>query len=187
MNTQNMYNFFFIHGSKLSVPLLALLFGEGVSVIDTANKNPAIASIIAGVLAAVIVKYVDKWLEGRNKTIKTGDKILELEHADKKELREKQEKLMAEKEAWYKSQLDRTNAEKFEANTRYRTNLKEAREINHAAINQIMSQQNIILGMQRTMLLKGLEIPEVSILELTKFMLPMWEQELEGEKNDKSE
>jgi hypothetical protein len=160
-----------------TVIVLAFLAGELVEITDTANKNPALTSILAGIIIALGVRFVEKWLEGRNKTIKTADKVLELEHEDKKELRTQHAKLMAEKEAWWIKQNDRLKADLFEVRTRSRADRLEADQINHSAINELMRLQNIILGMQRSLVMNHIEVPEVAHLDLTKFMLPAWELE----------
>jgi hypothetical protein len=175
-----MINLFYTHISNVAIVVLAFLAGEGAAIIDTMTDHPAITSVLAGALAAISVKYVDKWLEGRNKTIKTADEVLKIEAAKQERLEKQQQDLLDEKEAWYKLQADRAKAEHFEKETRYREQIKEASQINHKAINQIMAQQNLILGMQRILILNGLDIPEVTIIELTKFMLPVWENEAES-------
>lgn len=171
-------------GVKLAAILVAaFLAGSLAELSSVANNYPGTTAALAGGTVALLVKFVDKWLEGRNKTVKTADKVLELEHADKKALREEHQKLMAEKEAWWKTQNDRLKAEKFEIETRYRLNSKESREINHGAINELMRLHNLILGLQRMLVLNNLDVPEVAMIDLTKFMLPAWEQEREENDN----
>ncbi len=187
MKVKYMIDLLYINASNLAIVVLAFLAGEGADLITTATDHPAITAVLAGAVSALAVKYVDKWLEGRNKTIKTADEVLKVEAARQERLEKQQQELLDEKEAWYKLQNDRAKADHFEKETRYREQIKEASQINHKAINQIMAQQNIILGMQRTLILNGLDIPEISMLELTKFMLPVWENEaamLTGEQNE---
>lgn len=160
-----------------TVLVVAFIAGEVTELVDTATKYPAITSALAGVIVALGVRFVDKWLEGRNKTITTADKVLELEHADKKELREAHERLITEKESWWKLQTDRAKAEAFQERQGRREERVVAQAINHSAINELMRLQNIILGMQRTLVINHLEIPEVAHIDLTKFFLPAWEEE----------
>lgn len=157
--------------------VLAFFAGGLTEIVDTANAHPAITSVLAGGFIAVGVRFVDKWLEGRNKNIKTADKVLELEHAEKKELREAHAKLIAEKEAWWKLQLDRVNADLFSVRQKARTERMEASQINHKAINELMRLQNLILGMQRTLVMNNLDVPKEAYIDLTRFMLPVWEDE----------
>jgi hypothetical protein len=187
MFTNKLMMFILAHmfeGVKLAAILVAaFLAGSLAELSSVANNYPGTTAALAGGTVALLVKFVDKWLEGRNKTVKTADKVLELEHADKKALREEHQKLMAEKEAWWKTQNDRLKAEKFEIETRYRLNSKESREINHGAINELMRLHNLILGLQRMLVLNNLDVPEVAMIDLTKFMLPAWEQEREENDN----
>lgn len=152
-----------------------------LGIMEFLNNHPAIIAALIGGLVALFVKFIDKWLDGRNKTIKTADKVLEIETAEKEKLKTEQKELMKEQQAWWKLQNDRLKAEHFEESNNYKVYLREAREINHSAINQIMAQQNIILGMQREMILQGMNVPEVSMLELSRFMLPVWKGEKEKE------
>ncbi len=171
-------------GIKLATVLVVAFFsGEATSLIDTAGKYPAFTSALAGIIVALGVRYIDKWLEGRNKTVQTADKVLELEHADKKELREEHGKLMAEKEAWWKLQNDRLKVEAFQERQGRREERVVAQGINHSAINELMRLQNIILGMQRTMVINNLTVPEVAHIDLTKFFLPVWEEERDENTN----
>lgn len=180
--------FIFAHmyeGIKLGFICLLAFSATGLAgLVETANAHPAITSVLAGGFIALSVRFVDKWLEGRNKTIKTADKVLELEQAEKKALREEHAKLMGEKESWWKSQLDRERADHFAVKQRYELNTKESREINHKAINELMRLQNIILGMQRSMVMAGMEVPEAAHIDLTRFMLPTWEQQRDEQDDD---
>lgn len=168
---------------------------QAVGAMEFFNTHPAVASAMVAGAVAFAVKFIDKWLDGRNKTITTADKVLELEKADKQKqleteredrriLKEEQAKLLAEKETWWKAVNDRIKAEHFETKQHYRVMMRESREINHAAVNELMRMQNIILGMQRTMILAGLEVPEVSEIQLTKYMIPVWEQEKEDNEHE---
>jgi hypothetical protein len=187
MKIRNMYYLVIPHISKVAIILLAAGTGEALSIVD---EHPAIISVLAGTIAALAIKYVDKWLEGRNKTIKTADEVLKIEDAKAERLEKQAAELLAEKEAWYKTQNDRIKAEYFEKEQRwlereehFRRFSTEAMEINHSANSELMKQQRIILGLQREMILKGLTVPDVTILEITKYMLPAWE--LEKEENEK--
>ena len=165
-------------GVKLGfICVLALFAGGLTELAEAANAHPAITSVLAGGFVALAVRFVDKWLEGRNKTIKTADKVLELEQQEKKELRDEHTKLMAAKEAWWNQQADRLKVEMFAIRQQRRAERTEASEINHKAINELMRLQNIILGMQRSMVMAGLTVPEAAQIDLTKFMLPVWESE----------
>lgn len=173
--------FLFTHiieaGKLLGILVLAFFAGEATEALDTINKYPGLTSALVGITIALGVRFIDKWIEGRNKTVKTADKVLELEHADKKELRDAHNLLMKEKETWWKLQKDRVEAELFEVRQHARADRVTAQQTNHAAINELMRLQNIVLGMQRIMVLNHLEIPEVAHIDLTKFMLPAWEDE----------
>jgi uncharacterized membrane protein YhiD involved in acid resistance len=164
-----------------TICLVAIVLTTLADLTEIASLHPALTATLAGVLTAYGVKYIEKWADGRNKSIKTADKVLELEHADKKELREQHAKLMAEKEAWWKLQNDRTLAEKQDIEQHARLHRREARETNRAAVNELMRLHNIILTQQRTLVMNGLPVPEMKDINLTQFMLPTWESEDEDE------
>ncbi len=168
---------------------------QAAGLLEFFNAHPAVASAIVAGLVAFAVKFIDKWLDGRNKTINTADEVLKLEQADKqkqleaereerKTLKEEQRKLLEEKENWWKAVNDRLKAEHFDFKQYHRQRMTESREVNHAAVNELMRMQNIILGMQREMILAGLPVPAVTEIQLTRFMIPIWEREKEEHEHE---
>lgn len=176
LNKVKMHNFIYSQFATIKLAGIALasaIAGETVAVVDSANKYPAATATVAGVGAAVLIKLIDVWYdnkknlrEAKHKEHATADKVLELEQQEKRDLREGFRKLYAEKEQWWQRQNDRLKADAF-----------EARQRNHLAVNEIMRLHTLLLGMQRTMILNNLTVPEITFIEMSKLMLPVWEDE----------
>lgn len=154
-----------IEGAKIIMIIaLAWLAGEAA---DAVSHNPAITGGIIGGAVALAIKLVDVWYENRKnqresqqKEHATADKVLELEQADKQLLRDEFKRLSQEKEIFYKSQLDRLRAEIFEVRT-----------ANHLSVNEVMRLYHLILGLQEKLIKAGLEVPEITFVPLTKFLI----------------
>lgn len=157
----------------IGIALAALLAGEATSLVEGASNHPALVSGLVGGGVAVAIKLVDVWYENKKnqreaklKETATADKVLEIEQQDKAEMRAEQQRIMREKELWWKQQNDRLKAVNYETGNR-----------NHLAVNEIMRLHDIILGMQGAMIKAGLEVPEITFVPLTKVMMPVWEEE----------
>jgi hypothetical protein len=151
----------------LGIIIAAWLAGEAAGAIDAATQHPAIISALVGGSIAIAIKLIDVWYEskkskreGHLKEIATADKVLELEQADKQRLREEMRALSQEKELFYRQQIDRIKVELFDTRTS-----------NHQAVNEVMRLYHIIIGLQRTMIENKLQVPEITFVPLTKFLI----------------
>ncbi len=140
-------------GKLLVIAVLAAAFATSLDILEGVGEHPAITSILAGGTVALAIKFIDKYLDGRNKGVKTADKVLELEQQERKELRASHLLLMEEQKTWWHGQNTRLRAEIFDIWTRARRDRIRAEKTNHAAINEIMRLQHLVLGMQRTLII----------------------------------
>src|SRR5882724_11821984 len=154
-----------VEGAKIVMIIaLAWLAGEAS---EAVAHNPAVTGGIIGGAVALLIKLLDVWYENRKnqresqqKEHATADKVLELEQKDKEQLREEFKRLSQEKETFYKAQCDRLRAEVFEVRT-----------TNHLMVNELMRLYHLILGLQEKMIKGGLEVPEITFVPLTKFII----------------
>lgn len=163
-----------IEAMKIIVIVVAAWFaGEAAGLADA---HPAIISGLVGGLIAVSIKLIDVWFENKKnkresqqKEHATADKVLELEQVDKQRLRDEMRALAAEKELFYKQQIDRVKVELF-----------DVRASNHQAVNEVMRLYHIIIGLQRTMIENKLEVPEITFVPLTKFLIQSTDENSDG-------
>lgn len=166
------FNQIYFHNAtaiKLAVVMLvAAIAGEFDALANGANSHPALISGLVGGVVALLIKLIDKQIEIRKRTTASADKVLEIETAEKKEIRDEARRLRKEAQQLADEKLLLSKAETFEARARA-----------HRLGSEVMKLQNIVLGLQNTMAAHQVPIPEITFTEYSVLMFGTDEQQKE--------
>jgi hypothetical protein len=173
MIAANLYHFIISHATAAKVGVVmvvAALAGEADAVINGANAHPALISGLVGGIVALLIKLIDKQIETRKRTVASADKVLEIETAEKREIREEARRLRREAQQLGDEKLLLSKAETFEARARA-----------HRLGSEVMRLQNIVLGLQNTMAgaQPPIPIPQITFTEYSVLMFGTDEQQKE--------